>query len=175
MPSNPVCIWALCRPPQLDLSPWPAATSALCTGTGRKGWSDFGLVLLAAFWFLGLSSLRKQIITQLPPIVETSPPGQASPGLAAPREKLPSAPSSGSASLSLQQLPPQILLRCQIPHGVTARWYFLGSSWEPADKFRRELWSHGMQSPGSAGQTEPGVGPGVPSQVRLVSLAAQPG
>lgn len=44
---------------------------------------------------------------------------------------------------------------------VQSQVLLLGSAWEPAAKFRRELWSQGMQSPGSAGETEPGLGPGV--------------
>lgn len=69
------------------LPPQPCAQ-----GQGGRDGVIFELVLLAAFWFLGLSSLRKQIITQLPPIVETSPPGQVSPGLAAPLRKSPLSP-----------------------------------------------------------------------------------
>lgn len=44
---------------------------------------------------------------------------------------------------------------------VQSQVLLLGSAWEPAAKFRRELWSQGMQSPGSAGETEPGLAPGV--------------
>lgn len=161
--------------PQLDLSPRPAATSALCTGMGRR--VRDAMILGWCFWqHFGswVCPPSGNSITQLPPLVGTSPPGQVSPASAAPRKAplrpqlwlpIPVSAATPSPNAAPRPNPPwsdsQVLL--------------LGSARGPAAKFRRELWSHGTQSPGSAGETEPGLGPGVPSQVCLVSLAEQPG